>query len=167
MELHKYQGFDVVLVCGLPGSGKSHFAATYFKTSGHMRVNRKEIRRLLYEMTHFGQKWAEKDFAASDEFLVKHVERKIIEHLLQEKQKVLVDNTSISRDSRKAYLTLAHQAGKSIGAIFIDTPVIKCMERNRSREDSVPERIISNLRAEMELPDVSEGYKDVMVIDSY
>jgi predicted kinase len=167
MDIHRFQGFDIVLVCGLPGSGKSHFAGTYFKTTGHMRVNRKEIRRMLFEMMHFGQKWTEKDFAASDEFLVKHVERKIVEHLVQAKQKVLVDNTSISRDSRKAYITLAHQAGRSIGAIFIDTPVIKCMERNRSREDSIPERIISNLAAEMELPEISEGYKDVLVIDSY
>jgi predicted kinase len=167
MDVHRYQGFDIVLVCGLPGSGKSHFASTYFKTSGHMRVNRKEIRRLLFEMTHFGQKWSEKDFAASDEFLVSHVERKIVEHLLQVKQKVLVDNTSMSRDSRKAYLALAHQTGKSIGAIFIDTPVSKCMERNRSREDSVPERTIANLEAEKELPEISEGYKDVLVINSY
>ena len=63
--------------------------------------------------------------------------------------------------------TPAVRAAKRRHDPIIDTPVIKCMERNRSREDSVPERIISNLRAEMELPDVSEGYKDVMVIDSY
>ena len=31
MDVHRYQGFDIVLVCGLPGSGKSHFASTYFK----------------------------------------------------------------------------------------------------------------------------------------
>jgi len=167
MDLHRFLGFDIVLVCGLPGSGKSHFATTYFKASGHMRVNRKEIRRMLFEMTHFGQKWTEKDFAASDEFLVNHVERKIVEHLLQVKQKVLVDNTSVSRESRKPYITHAHQTGKSIGAIFIDTPVIKCMERNRAREDSIPERIIANLAAEKELPEISEGYKDVLVIDSY
>ena len=41
------------------------------------------------------------------------------------------------------------------------------MERNRAREDSIPERIIANLAAEKELPEISEGYKDVLVIDSY
>ena len=167
MPFEKFQSLDIVLVCGLPGSGKSHFASTHFHQTGRKRVNRKEIRRLLFEMTNFGQKWAEKEFASNDEFLVKHVERKIIEHLIQTKQKILIDNTNISLESRKQFLTIAHQAGKSIGVIFIDTPVLRCLERNRSREDSVPERVISRLEAEKELPEPSEGYREVAIIDSY
>jgi predicted kinase len=167
MDLEKFKNIDILLVCGLPGSGKSHFARTHFMQSGRKRVNRKEIRRLLWEMTHFGEQWSEKEFAASDEFLVKHVERKIIEHLLQTKQKLLVDNMSISEESRKQYITIAHQAGRSIGAIFLDTPVIRCMERNRGRADSIPERVISNLAAEKQLPEIAEGYREVLVVDSY
>jgi len=167
MDLARFQNIDIVLVCGLPGSGKSHFARAHFSQSGRKRVNRKEIRRLLWEMTHFGAPWSEKEFAASDEFLVNHVERKIIEHLLQTKQKLLIDNTSISAESRKHYLTVARQAGRSIGAIFLDTPVIRCMERNRSRTDSIPERVISNLAAEKELPEIEEGYREALVLDSY
>ncbi|MGA2479220.1 MAG: AAA family ATPase [Spirochaetia bacterium] len=167
MELARFQNLDIVLICGLPGSGKSHFARTHFQQSGRKRVNRKEIRRLLFEMTNFGQKWSEKDFATNDEFLVGHVERKIIEHLLQTKQKMLIDNTHVSRESRKLYVGIAKQAGKSIGAIFLDTAVITCLERNRGREDAIPERLISRLAAEKELPEVSEGFKDVLVLDAY
>jgi predicted kinase len=64
-------------------------------------------------------------------------------------------------------MALARQAGKSIGAVFLDTPVIKCLERNRGREDSMPESVIARLAAEKQLPDVSEGFKDVLVIASY
>jgi predicted kinase len=167
MDLGRFQNLDIVVVCGLPGSGKSHFAASHFSGTGRLRVNRKELRRLLFEMTHFGQKWSEKEFASSDEFLVNHVERKIVEHFLQNHKKLLIDNTSMSRESRKPYLTIARQAGRSIGAIFLDTPVARCLERNRAREDSVPERVISNLEAEKELPDIAEGYKDVMVVTGY
>jgi predicted kinase len=167
VEFEKFQNLDIVLVCGLPGSGKSHFAGAHFHQMERKRVNRKEIRRLLFEMTNFGQKWSEKEFASNDEFLVKHVERKIIEHLLQTKQRILIDNTNISVESRKQYLTIAHQAGRSIGVIFLDTPVLRCMERNRSREDSVPERVISNLEAEKELPERSEGYREVAIVGSY
>jgi predicted kinase len=167
MDLGRFQGLDIIVVCGLPGSGKSHFASASFAGTGRLRVNRKELRRLLFEMTHFGQKWSEKDFASSDEFLVGHVERKIIEHFLQNHKKLLIDNTSMSQESRKGYITIAHQSGKSIGAIFLDTPVARCLERNRAREDAMPERVIANLQAEKQLPDTVEGYKEVLVLTNY
>lgn len=167
MDTNRFQTIDIVLLCGLPGSGKSHFARTFFLQSGRKRVNRKELRRLLFEMTSFGQKWSEKEFDSQDEFLVKHVEREIIQHLLQNRQKVLIDNTNISEESRKPYLQVAHQSGRSIGAIFLDTPVSRCLERNRAREDSIPERVIAELQAQKNLPDLSEGYREVMVVDSY
>ena len=57
--------------------------------------------------------------------------------------------------------------GYRISAVFLDTPVAQCLQRNRSREDAIPERVISNLAAEKELPEVSEGYKDVVIVTDY
>jgi len=167
MDVERFQALDIILVCGLPGCGKSHFASAYFAGSGRLRVNRKELRRLLFEMTHFGQKWSEKEFASSDEFLVSHVERKIVEHFLQNHKKLLIDNTNMSVESRKHYLLIARQMGRTAGAIFLDTPITRCMERNRAREDAMPDRVISNLAAEKELPDAAEGYREVMVVTTY
>jgi len=59
MDLGRFQGIEIVLVCGLPGSGKSHFARTHFLQSGRKRINRKELRRLIFEMSNFGRKWTE------------------------------------------------------------------------------------------------------------
>jgi tRNA uridine 5-carbamoylmethylation protein Kti12 len=167
MDLAKFQPLDIILICGLPGSGKSQFSKQFFADSGRDRVNRKEIHRLLYEMIHFGKKWTEKEFDALDDFLVKHVERKIIEHLLQNNQKVLVDNTSVSESSRRTYLGIAHQMHKTIGAIFLHTPPATCLERNRGREDPVPERAISNLAATIDLPRTEEGFKELLIIKDY
>lgn len=167
MDLSKLETLDIVLVCGLPGSGKSAFSKQYFSNSGRDRVNRKEIHRLLYEMIHFGKRWTEQEFDAVDEHLVKHVERKIIEQLLQNNQKVLVDNTSVSESSRKSYVGIAQQMHKTIGAIFLQTPPATCLKRNREREDPVPERVISNLAAAIDLPGTEEGFKAVLVIKDY
>jgi predicted kinase len=167
LDLTKFQTLDIILVCGLPDSGKSVFSSQFFANSGRDRVNRKEIQRLLYEMIHFGKRWTEQEFDAVDEHLVKHVERKIIEQLLQSGQKVLVDNTSVSESSRKTYIGIAQQMHKNIGAIFLHTPPATCLQRNREREDPVPERVISNLAASIDLPRTEEGFKEVLVLKDY
>jgi len=167
MDLSRFQDLDVVLVCGLPGAGKSHFSAKYFKVSDRLRINRKEIRRHLYEMTHFGERWSEDRFDSQDEFLVKHVERKILEHLLQQEQKLLIDNTSVSVSSRKAYLAAARAFKRSAGVIFLDTSREKCIQRNRGREEPIPDTVIVNLSLQIEIPEKREGFREVLVVEDY
>ena len=77
MDLTRFQSLDVVLICGLQGAGKSHFAKTYLSEGGRKRINRKEIRRLLYEMMNFGEAWKEEYFNEQDE-AVKWMIRNVI-----------------------------------------------------------------------------------------
>ena len=169
MTLEQFRKCDIVLVCGLPGSGKSFFSRKYFAKSGRKRVNRKEIRHYLYEMLTFNDKWSEEKFDLVDENLVKHIEKKTIEQLLQVGAQLLIDNNSISAASREAYVAIAERNKKTISAIFINTSLATCLKKNRERppEDIVPESIISNLVATIEYPDRKEGFKDVLVIDHY
>ena len=167
MDLAKFKDLDIVLVCGLPGSGKAQFSSGFFKGSGRRRVNRWEIRRMLYEMTTFGDTWSEERYSTVDEVLVKHVERKIIEHLLQNRLPVLAENTCISAASRKTYLSIARQAHHTAGVIFLDTPVATCLERNRARRDPVPERVIAELAAALERPDAGEGFDQFMIASGH
>lgn len=148
---------------GLPACGKSRFATTHLK-QGRMRVNRKEIRRMLYEMTHFGEPWSDEVFSYSDEYLVSHVERRIIEHMLENRHRIVIDNTSINRDARLSHIRLAKSMNKSIGMIFLDVPAKICLERNEKADQPVPESLIANLAAAMELPDRSEGFREVLIL---
>jgi protein phosphatase len=157
----------MVLICGLQGAGKSHFAKKFFAVDERKRINRKEIRRLLFEMTNFGEPWREEFFNEHDEMLVNHVERKILEHLLQYRHPVLVDNTNVTVESRSVYLATAKRLGKSAGVVFLDLPLKTCLERNRTREDRLSESIITNLYASLELPTKAEGFKEVLVINNY
>lgn len=167
MDLARFKALDALLICGLQGAGKSHFAKGYLADGGRKRVNRKEIRRLLYEMTNFGEPWKEEYFNDHDEILVNHVERKIIEHLLQNRQPVLIDDTNVTADSRSQYVSIAKRLGKTIGVIFLDLPLKLCLERNRSRDDQLSESIITNLYAQLELPSKGEGFKEILILRSY
>lgn len=167
MDLTNFYPLDIVIICGIPGSGKSHFAKTFFKKEDRKRINRKEIRRHIYEMTSFGNKWKEEYFDEEGESLVKHVERKMYEQFLQNMDKVLIDNPSVTKSSRKNYFSLAEQRVKTTGVIFLNTPLMKCMERNKKRDDAVPDKVISTLFSSIELPDKHEGFDEILVISDY
>ncbi|MBN1525325.1 MAG: ATP-binding protein [Spirochaetales bacterium] len=162
--LSKYNACDVILVCGLPGTGKSVFSRQYFKQSGRKRINQAEIRHLLFEMTNFGDPWKEEFFHEEDEALVNHVERKLYEHLLFSHQKVLVDNPGLTAAQRKVYIETARKINKTIGAIFLDIEIQQCLLRNHNRPDPIPDSVITNLYASMELPSDSEGFEIVHVV---
>jgi predicted kinase len=165
VDLSRLHALDIVLICGLPGAGKSSFARTHFQNSGRKRINRKEIRRALFEMENFGDRWSEERFNNVDEYLVKHVEKKIVEHLLQNRQKILIDNTSVTAASRKTYLAIAHQTHHSIGVVFLSCPASTCLARNRSREDPIPETAISKLAAILEPPSLQEGFAERLIVN--
>ncbi len=58
---------------------------------------------------------------------------------------------------------------KTISAVFINTGIATCLRNNRTRpsEEIVPEKIISNLAADIELPERREGFTDILVISNY
>jgi predicted kinase len=167
MNIDIFNSFDVILICGLPGAGKSHFAKKYLNKDDRKHINRKEIRKFIYEMTTFGDKWYESYYTEKNENIVKHVEKRLYEHLLAQNYKVLVDNTGMNISSRKKYVDIAKKLGKNIGVIFLNTPLQKCILRNQELEDSVPSTVISNLFASRELPQKDEGFKEVLVLENY
>ncbi len=167
MDFNHFYSLDVVLVCGLPGAGKSHFANRFFKKDNRQRINRVEIRRLLYEMTSFGEPWKQEYFNEHDDDLVKHVERKIYEKLLYDGVKVLIDNTSVRISSRSSYVKTAQRMKRSIGVIFLNPPLKKCLLRNNERFDPVPDTVLSNLFVAVEFPSRDEGFKEALVVNDY
>lgn len=167
MNIEPFNKLDIVLVCGLQGSGKTHFAKHYFKQTNRKRINRGELRKALYTMTQFGDEWSPNYFNEIDETLVKHTERKIIEHFLQNRRKILIDNTSVTKESRKNYIQLAKQMKKSLGVIYLNIPLEKCLERNKLNEDHVPEQIIANLFAKIQLPSADEELDEFLIINDY
>ena len=165
IDMNKFHHLDVVVICGLPRAGKSRFASAYFGGKDRKRINRAEIRKFLYTMMNFGDEWFEKYFKEEDESLVKHVERKIFEHFLHNGRKVLIDNTSVTKSSRKHYVVIAKQMSKSIGTIFLNTSIQLCLERNQTQEDSIPDHVLSGLYAKVELPEREEGFKEWLIVD--
>ncbi len=164
MDLAKIDYLDIILVCGLYGSGKSEFAVKYFKEKERSRVSRSDIRRYIYEMTHFGDRWRAENFTEEDDALVKHIERKTVEQLLHTKKKVLIINTFATKRSRQPFIDMARQSKKTVGAIFLNRPLEECLERNAKNENPAPQEVIYKLHHRIELPEKSEGLDEVITV---
>ena len=163
-ELAKFNDLDIVLICGLYGAGKTEFSVKYLKHSGRFRVSRNEIRKLMYEMTHFGDRWESEKFSEEDDVLVKHIERKIMEHYMHNKRKVLVVNTFSTKKSRQRFIALSKETKKTIGAIFLNMPLESCLANYKKHNPTIPENVLRSMYQKIELPDKKEGFSEILVL---
>ncbi len=167
MDLSRFHNLDLVMVCGLYGAGKTGFGMLHFREKGRLRISRSEIRKHLYETMHYGEPWSSGQFNEEDDILVKHIERKMIEHFAHHRKKILIVNTFVTRKSRERIVKIVKGLKKTMGIIFLNTPLEKCIERNRENRIKVADNIIVNLSAKIELPEKSEGFDEVLVLDKY
>ncbi len=167
MNIEQIQSCNIILLCGLYGSGKTEFANKFFRNKSRYRVSRSEIRKLMFEMTNFGQPWSSDKFNEEDDVLVKHVERKVLEHFLHNKRNVLIINTFMTRQSRARFVKIAKEMKKTIGAIFLDVPVETCIARSSQRSSVVPTSVIHSLNLKKELPTKKEEFNEVLIVSDF
>jgi aryl-alcohol dehydrogenase-like predicted oxidoreductase/predicted kinase len=111
-------GAEVVLVMGIPGAGKSRVAEDYV-ARGFLRLNRDERGGTLRELA-----------AALEEALASGAER------------VVLDNTYLSRAARSHVLEAAGRHGAATTCVWLDTPLaqaqVNLVERLLDRFGSLP-----------------------------
>jgi predicted kinase len=149
------QNVTVVLLVGLPGSGKSTYAANCSAATGAAVLSSDEIRRLLSD-DPANQTIHKRVFA---------MKRSLLRHRLQLKRPVTyLDATHLTRSERRPYLKLAALYDATIEAVFFDVPLDECQRRNRNRDRVVPELVIERMAKRLEPPSIEEGFARVIVV---
>jgi len=141
----------IIILVGLPGSGKS----TYLERLGVTSLSSDLIRQLLAD-------------DATDQTIHGRVFN-TLRYLVRQRLGIgrpvtYVDATHLTPDERRPYIKIAQSYGCEAEALFFDVPLEVCLERNRGRARVVPEEAVRAMAAKLVPPSVEEGFSRVTVV---
>lgn len=125
----------LIMMKGLPGSGKTTQAKLLSNPSGYVRVNKDDLRAMMND-----SKWSK-----GNESFVLQVRDFIISEALYAGKNVVVDDTNFEAKHRLTLSSLAKKYGATFEEVFIDTPLDECIERDLKRPNSVGSKVIKNM----------------------
>ena len=147
----------LIVLGGLPASGKSTYAEMLVESGQFCRVCPDLIRKELYgneSIQGNGRKVFKIAFDA-------------IQRLGKQNFNVVFDATNINADRRKELVEEMRGYFDIIIFKWFDVATAVCLERNRQRERQVPEEVIWRMARTATVPTTEEGFDYVEVIINY
>jgi predicted kinase len=138
----------VIVLVGLPGSGKSTWAAK----QGLPVLSSDAIRELIAD--DVGDQTIHRQVFAAIRFLLK-------QRIAAGRPVTCIDATHLTPWERRAYLRMKDVA---VEAVYFDVPAEVCKERNRRRKRVVPDEVIDKMARKLVRPTRAEGFSRVRVV---
>jgi predicted kinase len=140
----------IVVLVGLPGSGKSF----YLKNLRVSSISSDALRHLIIDDAT-NQNIHRQVFASM---------RYLLKRRLQLRRPVsYVDATHLTIRERRPYIKLGDLYDCRVEALFFDVPLKVCKERNRMRPRVVPDEVMDLMASRLVPPSVTEGFDEVVL----
>ena len=120
----------LIMMKGLPASGKSTIAKAMVEELGYVRTNKDEL-RLAYPKLK--------------ENRIIQIRDGLIIDAMREGKNVVVDDTNFNPIHKKTLEGFAKQYGYQFEEVFVDTPLEECMKRDNARANGVGEKVIRGM----------------------
>jgi len=141
----------IVVLVGLPGSGKS----TYLAQRGVTGLSSDAIRGLLAD--------DETDQTIHDR-VFQTLRYLLRQRLAMGRPATYIDATNLTVEERRPYIGIGKAYGCDVEAVFFDVPLEICRARNARRDRVVPEEALAKMAAKLGPPNIGEGFSRVTAI---
>lgn len=147
----------LIVLCGLPASGKSTYAEMLVESGVFQRVCPDLIRKAFY---------GDENIQGDGERVFKTAFHDIREYgCLYEN--VVFDATNINRSRRKKLVKEMRGYFDIIICKWFSTPYYICDQRNQTRSRKVPNEVLLRMRDNFQQPSMEEGWDYVEEIKNY
>lgn len=147
----------LILLIGLPGSGKSTLTRNLVQQCSKRRViSTDAIRSQLFGNESIQGSWLRIEREITHQF-----QQTVRQILMGEISEGIYDATNAVRKQRREAISLAFTCGFThITGIWVRTPLWLCVKRNRQRDRYVPESIIFRMHRRLMAapPNLEEGF---------
>jgi predicted kinase len=147
----------LIMLIGLPGSGKSEFAKRFIGNTSFVVHSSDELRKELFGSYDVQDRNGE---------LFIELHKRIKNDLLLGKD-VVYDACNISYKRRKAFLEEIKKTDCIKSCVLFLTPYEICLEQNFWRNKKVPEHIIKKMYLNFNVPQYWEGFDDIDISTNY
>lgn len=158
MGERKLRGKLIVLI-GLPGSGKSSWAKKYKRLSNNEIVDIISSDEIRIELSDVN------DQSRNGE-VFNIMKKRTIEGLKQN-HTVIYDATNISSKRRKTLLNELKKYYTKAICIFKYKPILYCYEDNALRDKQVPSEVIDKMYKTIDIPSKHEGFDEIIIDYDY
>lgn len=134
----------LVILCGLPGSGKSTLVKSHFKDYEIVSLD------VLREKHH-----GDRAHQGGNDEVVRLAHEEIKQHLRDNKN-IVYDATNFRKDFRSKFAQLGFNYGAYVELIVLHTSLSKVMKGNKDRKHAVPKEVIESQIDYFQLPDIDE-----------
>ncbi len=136
---------EIIIMCGLPGSGKSKIANDIYSNETNYIIISQDIYKTRFIT--------------------------IIKQSLKKKLSVVVDNTNIDIKNRELYVKLSKEHKIPLKCIYVSTPLNLCKHLNDMRVElgkgtinKVPDIAYNVLNKKYTKPEIKEGFDKIFII---
>ena len=142
-ELYDETWGEVVMLCGLPGTGKDYWISKHCKDMPVVSLD--DIRR-----SHKLSPEGSQGYVAS-------LGKEEAKTYLRKHQPFVWNATNLTVDIRRQLIDLFESYGASVRVVYLETDRATQWRRNKDRQDKVPETIIDSMLSKLAIPEIHEA----------